>query len=402
MAYTINKTDGTVLTTIADGTLDTTLDISLFGKNYAGFGELLNENQVKLLENFANTTSNVPTKALEGQLFYDTTLKQLQVYQGSVFKAVSGSNVSTSQPTVGSAGDLWFDSENEQVYVYNGSIWILIGPTTTASGGGTTGSIATAIIDSIGVTRQVVQSLVDGTIVSMTSSVEFTPLEAITGFATVNKGLTLSTAITSNKFHGTSTDADSVGGVAAANLLKANESDTTSGTLTIANDNSLVLGADADISFIQSGTTFTLKSTALNGNVNIDVNDGGVNTTAISINGGTTDVTFAADATVGSDLTVTGNIQVNGTSVSSPEISGTTSVTSPLIKTNQIESDDSTEVVVNDGLVVKGNVTATNLVGNITTSSTDVVDSNILKSSVTLIIYDSSGSAVKTLYGAGA
>ena len=79
MAYTINKTDGTVLTTIADGTLDTTLDISLFGKNYAGFGELLNENQVKLLENFANTTSNVPTKAVEGQLFYDTTLKQLQV-----------------------------------------------------------------------------------------------------------------------------------------------------------------------------------------------------------------------------------------------------------------------------------------------------------------------------------
>jgi hypothetical protein len=317
MAYTINKTDGTVLTTIADGTLDTTLDISLFGKNYAGFGELLNENQVKLLENFANTTSNVPTKALEGQLFYDTTLKQLQVYQGSVFKAVSGSNVSTSQPTVGSTGDLWFDSENEQVYVYNGSIWILIGPTTTAAGGGggTSGSIATAIIDSTGITRQVVQSLVDGTIVSMISSVAFTPLEAITGFATVEKGLTLSTAISSNKFHGTATDADSVGGVAAANLLKANESDTTSGTLTIANDNSLVLGADADISFIQSGTTFTLKSTALNGNVNIDVNDGGVNTTAISINGGTTDVTFAANATVGSDLTVTGNLQVNGATV---------------------------------------------------------------------------------------
>jgi hypothetical protein len=101
-----------------------------------------------------------------------------------VFKAVSGSNVSTSQPTVGSTGDLWFDSENEQVYVYNGSIWILIGPTTTAAGGGggTSGSIATAIIDSTGITRQVVQSLVDGTIVSMTSSVEFIPLEAITGF----------------------------------------------------------------------------------------------------------------------------------------------------------------------------------------------------------------------------
>jgi len=77
-------------------------------------------------------------------------------------------------------------------------------------------------------------------------------------------------------------------------------------------------------------------------------------------------------------------------------------VTSPLIKTNQIESDDSTEVVVNDGLVVKGNVTADNLVGNITTSSTGVVSLAMLSSAVTLVIYDSSGSAVKTLYGAGA
>jgi len=57
---------------------------------------------------------------------------------------------------------------------------------------------------------------------------------------------------------------------------------------------------------------------------------------------------------------------------------------------------------VDDGLIVKGNVTATNLIGNITTSSSSVVDSNILKSSVQLIIYDSSGSAVKTLFGAGA
>ncbi len=106
MAYTINKTDGTILATIADGTVDTTTNLSLFGKNYAGYGELLNENQVKLLENFANTTANAPDKPVIGQLFYDTTLNQIQVYDGTVFKASSGSIISATEPTFGAEGDL--------------------------------------------------------------------------------------------------------------------------------------------------------------------------------------------------------------------------------------------------------------------------------------------------------
>jgi hypothetical protein len=53
MAYTINKYDGSQVTVIADGTIDNTLDIKLIGKNYAGYGEVQNENLVFLLENFA-------------------------------------------------------------------------------------------------------------------------------------------------------------------------------------------------------------------------------------------------------------------------------------------------------------------------------------------------------------
>ena len=94
MAYAINKTDGTVVATVADGTLDTTSSsLSLIGKNYAGYGEVLNENQVKLIENFANTSSNTPTAPLQGQVWYNTTANQLQVYNGSTFKSVSGANV---------------------------------------------------------------------------------------------------------------------------------------------------------------------------------------------------------------------------------------------------------------------------------------------------------------------
>ena len=69
MAFTINKTDGTVLTTIADGTVDSTTSLSLIGKNYAGYGEILNENQVKLLENFANTTAMLLPLQLKANYF---------------------------------------------------------------------------------------------------------------------------------------------------------------------------------------------------------------------------------------------------------------------------------------------------------------------------------------------
>ena len=39
MAYTINKTDGTVLTTIVDNTLDETSNLQLPGRGYVGYGE---------------------------------------------------------------------------------------------------------------------------------------------------------------------------------------------------------------------------------------------------------------------------------------------------------------------------------------------------------------------------
>ena len=69
MAYTINLKDGTILATVADGTINTDTSITIVGKNYAGYGEFLNENMVKLLESGAN--SSQPTAPLTGQLWFD-------------------------------------------------------------------------------------------------------------------------------------------------------------------------------------------------------------------------------------------------------------------------------------------------------------------------------------------
>ena len=69
MAYTINLFDGTLLTTVADGTIDTAAtNIKLVGKNFTGYGELMNENLIHMLENFADASE--PTTPLTGQIWW--------------------------------------------------------------------------------------------------------------------------------------------------------------------------------------------------------------------------------------------------------------------------------------------------------------------------------------------
>ena len=134
MAYKINNTFGTLLVTLADGTIDTAkTDITLIGKGYAGFGERLNENFVKLLENFNNTTA--PANKQQGQLWFDKTNKQLNVYTGDKFKPVGSTTNSATSPTNAVLGDLWFDTANSQMYVYDGTAFTLIGPTTVTGSG---------------------------------------------------------------------------------------------------------------------------------------------------------------------------------------------------------------------------------------------------------------------------
>ncbi len=86
MPYTVDySTSSKTAITVNDGTVDTSTSINLIGKNYTNFGELLNENLLHLLENFAN--ANAPTNPTEGQLWYDTTNSLLKLYDnGSWFQ----------------------------------------------------------------------------------------------------------------------------------------------------------------------------------------------------------------------------------------------------------------------------------------------------------------------------
>lgn len=89
MPYAINKSNGDLLVTVEDGTADlTSTSLALVGRNYAGYGEYLNENMVHMLENFAKSTQ--PSSPLIGQLWYDTTTKLLKVYDGAAFVSSGG------------------------------------------------------------------------------------------------------------------------------------------------------------------------------------------------------------------------------------------------------------------------------------------------------------------------
>jgi len=321
MAYKINNTFGTLLVTLADGTIDVaTTDLTLIGKGYAGFGEKLNENFVKLLENFNNTTA--PSNKIQGQVWYDKTNNQINVYTGSKWKPVGSTSNSASAPTNAVLGDMWLDTTNTQLYVYTGSAWTLIGPTTVA-GSGVTQVITESPEDNTGVKRSILKLVANDTVVGVVSNLAFTPSGTETlgaalisaGFSTVAQGIQLSSSVASAKFRGTATDTDKLGGVAATNFLRSDSADTTTGRITIQTDDGIRLGAGNDITMTMSSDDFTLAQTTQDKDIIFTVNDGGTTKEALRITGSTGRIEHLR---VG-DLTVDGTNTIINTSTLSVE-----------------------------------------------------------------------------------
>lgn len=296
MAYTINRTSGAVLATVADGTIDTTTDLTLIGKNYAGYGEILNENMIKLLENFANTSA--PGSPISGQIWWDTTNSLMKVYTGTAWKTISSSTASSTQPSNNVTGDLWWDTTNTQLKVYNGTSFTLIGPAFT-TGTGQSGPVVDTVTDSLGSSHVVVKIYVSDTIVAIVSKdAEFTPQTAISGFATVKPGYNLSTTISSAQFTGTASNASLLDSIDSLQFIRSDANDTTTGTLGVLNDTGLVVGADSDLTISVSSSDVSLINATLDGDIIFKVNDGGSSTTALTIDGATSRLVVAGNPTV--------------------------------------------------------------------------------------------------------
>ena len=173
MSYLLNKTDGTLLTELIDGRIDTlSTNLTLVGRNYSGFGESFNENFIKLLENFANTAA--PSNPLEGQTWWDRTSARLNVYTGTEWKAAGGPFVQETRPDM-VAGDLWIDNARKQLFAYDGSTLILVGPNYSTDQG-LSGFQVETVLDAQARAKTVVTLYLNDSLVSVISNEEFTPL----------------------------------------------------------------------------------------------------------------------------------------------------------------------------------------------------------------------------------
>jgi hypothetical protein len=232
MAYEVNKFNGVFLTSVADGTIDTTTDLRLVGKNYAGYGEVQNENFVHLLENFANTTA--PPKSISGQIWFDTATKKLKFYDGSRFKVASGAEASASAPSGLAAGDFWWDTGAKQLYTYTGTEFTLIGPISSPDLG--TSIISPAVVYGTIATAEgphtVLKVISDNKAIAIVSKTAFTldnAKNAIDDFTVIKKGITLAksqTGVSTDDytFWGTASNAAKLGGFTADQYIKTGES----------------------------------------------------------------------------------------------------------------------------------------------------------------------------------
>jgi hypothetical protein len=247
MSYKLNKTDGSLLVDLVDGQLDTTTtDISLIGKNYTGFGESLNENLIKILENFSKASA--PSNPLIGQLWYDTTTQRVKVYDGVGFRTSGAPAVDSQQPSSLVAGDLWIDSLNNQLHFYDGTDLELAGPLYTKAQGKSGFEIAT-LIDTFNNSQVVMKYFIAGTIVGVWSNTEFIPsvgftISGITG--TIKKGFT-PVSIDDFRYRGIADQASALrtsSGVvkSAEKFLPADSDATTTGALTVQNSGGITVG----------------------------------------------------------------------------------------------------------------------------------------------------------------
>jgi len=205
MAYIVNRFNGTQLTVVEDGTIDQTTDIKFVGRNYSGYGEVQNENYLHLLENFSGTSA--PSKALDGQVWYDASSTKLKFYTGSTWKTAGGTEVSATEPAGLLEGDLWWSSTSNQLYGKTAAgEFILVGP--QAAGSGTTQMLSINVLDIAENEKTIIVALINDVAVYIISNEEFTLLgdqpdgvPPLTNFSLIKRGITLvnsTTGLTEN------------------------------------------------------------------------------------------------------------------------------------------------------------------------------------------------------------
>lgn len=324
MSYNLSLSNGTSVISggLADGTADSTsTSLTLVGKNYSGYGKFLNENFLRLAENFANGTA--PTQPLTGQIWYDTTQGVAKINFGTktapIWKTIAGQTAQSTQPgsTQSVIGDLWWDTSKNQLNAYAGSsTWVTVGPAFTSLTG-TSGAISETITDNVGTAHVVVKFYISNQLIAiLNKDTSFVPATTITGFATIKPGFNLNTTVSpALKYYGVAEDADKLGGTVAAGYLLVDGSRQMSGQLQVATNSGVTIGASSNFVLGVSSNTATITNTATSADVGVYVSVAGVATQALLVSGTNGLVTVAGSPTTSLGVATKGYVDTANTSL---------------------------------------------------------------------------------------
>ena len=371
MPYIINFTDreNTTPITVFDTTsnLDTSLEFP--GRNKTGYGQIIAENFLHLLENFAS--ANAPVAPVEGQLWYDKANGLLQIYDSTQWKAASNIQRGNNEPSVETSrvGELWVDTTNQQLYVFSGSNWILVGP--NFSTGLRSGPVVESIIDSDNEDRVILTFYVEDNPIIIISKDSFTPKISIEGFSVIRTGINITLRDVGDggflpKFYGTSRVAEnlSIGGVdiEAAKFLRTDVINTTEQPINVRSNDGITLGIDGTFNLSSSASAAKIYNRTPGSSIDIQTNRGGVANTIIKV---VDDNVGINQPTPDEALDIIGNIKLNG-SLIVVDISESTSLSNGSIRTAGGISISKNAIIGTD-LDVRGNTIA----GNIDPRETD-------------------------------
>jgi hypothetical protein len=365
MAYTINKSDGSVISTVPDGQIDAfTTSLTLIGRNYSGFGESLNENFIKLLENFSSTSQ--PPRAIRGQIWFDSSELKLKVYNGSAFVPVSSATLSESEPLDLGAGDLWFNTIDKQLYFYDGTDSILLGPDYSVSQG-VSGLQVETILDNLNQSRVITKVFTNGILIGIISKDSFTPKIPIEGFTgSIIPGFNAG-SLEGIKFAVTVTNSEALGGQPASSYVRNNTpSNIIDGQLIIISSLGITIGDANQLQLFVDDGNIVLTNIASNKNMSFNVRRGVVNENAINIDTLNRQISFydgfsnsqvitGGDVTVNGDVTIRGNLIINDGDVTQVNVSDLVVENRQIILAESGDSSFNTDANAdNGGMILKG------------------------------------------------
>lgn len=300
MPYIVNFTDkdNKQPITVYDNTSSTDTSLTLPGRNVTGYGQIIAENFISLLENFASASE--PIAPIEGQLWYDSANGVLMIYDRTDWKAASNIQKGPSEPDVETSkiGELWVDTTNQQLRIFTGVRWILIGPDESSIDGLRYGPAVERISDTDNITRAVLIFYLGDIPVIIFSKDAFTPKISITGFTTIRPGININTPATADeasvfsggqlpKLYGQARSADflNVSGseIAASKFLRSDVLNTLEQGLNIRNNNGVILGSDGTFELSTSSTAAKIYNKSIGSSLDLQVNRAGRPSTILRI-----------------------------------------------------------------------------------------------------------------------